>query len=413
MEHPISLTNPGAETGDTTGWTVSAGTITSNTGTISNSGGLSARSGSRYFRLGTSSGGSHTSYQDIVVDSGLEAAIDAGDATTVATVWFVSVNYKPVLTLEFYDGSASLLDTETITTAENRFFWKQLALDVSIPATTRTIRFKIGSTPETGQSGCYFDDLTLVISDSLSTKNQQTVVYAVASHIADNIQSSQEPVLVVSAAEESSGEYLMYGHQFVAYALVRGFGDRRQLRAWTFTQDDHDFYVINLGTAMTLVFDKLSGRWAQWRSPSYNYWRGEDGCSWESYNLCCDPLSGKIWKIDAEGRLDYTTTPITSMVTGQLTLRGRDIRPCYMAELAVSEGQLTSGLEGGDVYFQLRTNDGINWYDHGQVPGQDIGEDITVRWYGLGIMKAPGVVFEITDTGYARRIDGFNIEVGQ
>jgi hypothetical protein len=34
------------------------------------------------------------------------------------------------------------------------------------------------------------------------------------------------------------------------------------------------------------------------------------------------------------------------------------------------------------------------------------------RFYGLGLLKSPGALFEITDYGYARRIDGLNVEMG-
>ena len=237
----------------------------------------------------------------------------------------------------------------------------------------------------------------------------QAVVYAVAGNSAEEARVSQAVPLVTGAAETSNGTYDVYVKQAVAYALVRGL-PRRTMRAWTFTQDDHDFYGINLGEAETIVFDKLTAQWCQWKSPSYAYWRVADCVAWEGYNLGCDPLSGKIWKIDPTGRLDYGTTPIESQVSGMLTERFRKHVPIYMAEVALSEGEPPTGVDAGDVGIQLRTWDGFSWTDHGTVPSTDLGDDITVRFYGLGLMKSPGTVFEITDTGYSRRIDGLNIE---
>jgi hypothetical protein len=242
---------------------------------------------------------------------------------------------------------------------------------------------------------------------------QQLGVYALANQPAESANASQIATPAVVASEGSSLLYKVFSHQLGIYALCRTPSTRRHLRAWRFKQDEHEFYVLNLGETMTLVYDKLTGQWAQWKSPGYNYWRGADGCAWEGYNLCCDPITNVIWKIDADGRLDDETTAITSQVIGMLTERFRKNTPCFMAELAVSEAQPPAGIEAGDAYFQLRTSkDGTDWYDHGQVLSEDAGDDITVRWYGLGLMNAPGHVFEITDTGYARRIDGFNIEVG-
>lgn len=196
--------------------------------------------------------------------------------------------------------------------------------------------------------------------------------------------------------------------------LIKFGRDIRQLRAWTFTQDDHDFYVLNLGDTETLVYDRLTGQWAQWKSPGFAYWRGNDGVQWEGWNICCDSESGKLWIIDPEGRLDEETTPITSIVTGGISTRMRKFAPCFMAELALSEGQPPTGIAEGSVALSLRTSDdgGLSFTNHGSIAGEGIGEDITVRWYGLGIIPPNGRVFEITDTGYARRIDGFNVEVG-
>ena len=243
---------------------------------------------------------------------------------------------------------------------------------------------------------------------------QQLGTYALGQEPVEFIYSSQAGLYILGAAETSSTFHDVKVHQLGAYALVKGLVDRRDLRAWTFTQDDHDFYVLQLGDESTLIFDKRTGQWASWVSPDFVYWRGQDGCDWEGYNLCCDTESGVIWEIDPTSRLDYTTTPITSKVSGQITERFRKFVNCYMAELAVSEAEPPTGVDASTVGITLRTFDsnGLNSVTHGEVTGEAIGDNITVRWYGLGLMQAPGRVFEITDTGYARRIDGLNLEIG-
>lgn len=210
-----------------------------------------------------------------------------------------------------------------------------------------------------------------------------------------------------------TGGLLGVADQLAARILIKFGLDSRKLRAWTFTQDDHDFWVLQLGGALTFVYDKLTQAWAQWKSPGYDYWRGSDGVQWEGWNVTCDTESGIIWEIDADGRLDAGVTPITSVMYGGFTKRFRAEDPCYMAELALSEGQPPSGVDAGDVGITLRTSDdgGVNYINHGEIPSEAIGADITVRWYGLGLMNHPNKIFEITDTGYARRIDGLDVEV--
>lgn len=253
-----------------------------------------------------------------------------------------------------------------------------------------------------------------LVSESPQPRASQLGAYGLVSQPADFIYASQMPNIVLAAAETSSGLFNVYAHQYGAYALVRGVTERRDLRAWPFTQDDHDFWVLQLGEDGTLVFDKLSSQWAQWRSPGKAFWRGNDGVQWEGWNICCDTDTGILWRIDPEGRLDDGTTPITSLVSGKVTTRMRRNAQCHMAEVALSEGEPPTGVDASTLAISLRTtdDDGLNFISHGDITGTAIGSDITVRWYGLGVMPAPGRVFEITDTGYARRIDGFNIEVG-
>lgn len=199
--------------------------------------------------------------------------------------------------------------------------------------------------------------------------------------------------------------------QAVVLVAIRIGAEERTLRAWTFTQDDHDFYVLQLGS-VTYLFDQQTEQWCQWLSPDAPYWRGADGCDWEGINVCCDPDTGKIYKIDADNRLDYATTPIVSQIFGGMTERFRTFVPCYMAEVAISQARPPAGIDASTVGIRLRTYDTMNWLDHGTVSGQPSGNMTYARFYGLGLLRSPGVLFEITDYGYARRIDGLNIEMG-
>lgn len=262
-----------------------------------------------------------------------------------------------------------------------------------------------------------------------ATRNQRAGVYALVKSGApdDDVLISRAGVYSLSTGPaedtlvERSGVYAVGRdpapeidiQRGGVYCLCRHNPEEQLLRAWRFPQDDHEFYVVQLFDR-TLVYDKLTQQWARWNSPDLSYWEGADGCDWQGINVCCDILTGKVWKIDPDNRLDYETTPIQSMVVGHLTERFRQNVPCYMAEVALSEGEPPVGIDATTVGVGLRTSDdgGQSWYNHGIIPGEAIGENITVRWFGLGLMSAPGRVFEITDTGYARRIDGLNIEIG-
>lgn len=419
--HAQTLVNPGAELGDLTGWSHTGDDAYVSTAPD----GIGPHSGSWCF--GLQNGFSDNSFlvQDIAVDVSLEAAIDAGTAAVRVSGWYNNDTQDwQALYVEFYDASAVLIGSETtgLTPSSPINTWAQHELFRMIPENTRTIRIGAHTGSEAFGSRARWDDFEMDISDSgeadwpeeLALHTSQYGVYALVNFPSEALKASQVGIHTVEASEGSSGLYEVNAHQYGVYVLCRGKTDRRDLRAWTFTQDDHDFWVLQLGDGRTLVFDKLTGQWVQWRSPDFAYWRGNDGVQWEGWNVCCDSESGRLWIIDPEGRLDDDTTPITSIISGKVGTRMRTNSQCHMAELTVSEGAPPTGIAEGAVAISLRTtdDDGINYVSHGSVTGEAIGEDITVRWYGLGLMSAPGRVFEITDTGYARRVDGLNIEVG-
>jgi len=408
----LPLVNPGAESNSTTGWTIVAGSWHTPSDPIFPCS-IAAHGGTRYF-TGTISSGTAEMYQDLDV-SAYAASIDAGTCSTIASAYRTETNYQGRIYVKFINALGSVISTVRSPYSTSQCLWLEDRINTAVPANTRTIRIGAQATPLSAPSSFNFDDFSLIFVDTYEAYVHQAVMYGIVTQPAQYLSVLQAPLLLTVQGETSSGEFHFNIQQAVMYALVKKHGDKRKLRAWTFTQDDHDFYVVQLGS-LTLVYDKLTRQWSRWKSPSYNYWRGEDGRGWEGFNVCCDTETGKIWKIDAEGRLDTdgsTITPITSTMVGQLTERFRTMVPCFMAELAVSEGQPPSGVDAGEAYLQLRTSSdgGQTFTDHGNVLSTDLGEDITVRWYGLGLMKAPGQVFEITDTGYARRIDGFNIEV--
>lgn len=418
--HSMTLTNPGAESGSTTGWTSFGDPLA--VGTTYN--GIFPHAGSWLF--GTADGFSEDTgqYQNIDVTA-YAAAIDAGTAAARISGWTNNDGADfSRLWLSFYNGGGTLLE-EQYTNLEQSSpanSWSKHEIYRSMPANTRTVRIGTRNVTNGFASRVRWDEFEMDISDSseadwpaqMATHASQLGIYVLATFPSDEAIASQLGTPVLAASETSSGLYRTLAHQLGCYVLCRPNGDRRELRAWRFKQDDNEFYGIQLGTDGTLVYNMLSQQWCQWRSPGEIFWRVEDVVDWEGFNLGCDSNTGKVWEIDPEGRLDYDDTPIVSIVVGYLTHRMRQFVQCHMAELAVSEGQPPSGFADGSVGISLRTStdDGQTYVNHGEVPGEGIGEDMTARWYGLGLMRQPGMLFELTDTGYARRIDGLDIEMG-
>jgi hypothetical protein len=225
-----------------------------------------------------------------------------------------------------------------------------------------------------------------------------------------NYPTASERVTKLNGLVSVQSNLTLRTTQSEALVAVLYGAEERMLRAWTFTQDGHDFYVVITG-GETYVYDKETEQWAQWASPDAAFWRGVDGVEWQGINVCIDPDTGKLFQIDPQGRLDYKTTPITSIVYGGLTERFRNMPSIFMAEVAVSQNSPPHNVDPTTLSITLETTDTITSYNHGTVNGATTGNHTFARFYGLGLMRSPGMLFKITDTGFARRIDGLNIEM--
>lgn len=407
----ITLTNPGGESANITGWTSNVFSLDFWVDPVQfHSGSYSLRIDDDEF---------NGFYQDHTLTAPEILLADAGTMIIHGSVWQKSYTSGDAghFYMQFLDASGILISNTPSSSGYVAYTsWTQLERYTMVPVGTRTIRIGVFNY----FARIYWDDFVLEYSTNAADFPDATEIdvfqygaYALAAQPADSAAFRQLGVNIVGQAEEVSGLHDVHFQQVGVYALVRPHAERQDLTAWTFKQDDHEFYVLQLNSLDTLVFDKLTGQWTDWISPDYNHWRGADGCNWEGIAVCCDTRSGKLWQIDPEGRLDYEDTPIVSTIVGGFTERMRAFKPVYMAELAISEGQPPAVTEGS-VGISLRTGDGQgNWYSHGEILGEDTGENMTVRWYGLGLAAPSGMVFEITDTGYARRIDGLNIEIGE
>jgi hypothetical protein len=202
----------------------------------------------------------------------------------------------------------------------------------------------------------------------------------------------------------------------VLVAVMIG-AETHRLRAWTFTQDDHDFYVLGLGTLYpTLVLDLMTNQWSEWATEDLINWRASTGIAWDLENVAGDLTEGILWNISADDRRDDFSSdaadarPIISVIRGLLPIRLRNALGCYRADLTLSE---FSPAQVG-VSITLRTSDdfGKSWHSHGTLVLDDPNQNYEVAWASLGLITAPGRIFEIEDTGVAARIDALDVDLG-
>lgn len=157
---PLTITNPGAETGSTSGWTVPTGSFTA---ANTSAGGRSPYQGSWLWRVGANA--LNEMYQDINV-SAYAAQIDTGKVVLLAGCALIQDFTIPELggvAVEFYNGSSTLLQTRiysVLSDDTNGDYWQVAEIMRVIPTGTRTIRlFLIADRNDGTNNDLAFDEV--------------------------------------------------------------------------------------------------------------------------------------------------------------------------------------------------------------------------------------------------------------
>ena len=207
------------------------------------------------------------------------------------------------------------------------------------------------------------------------------------------------------------------------YVAVRGRIANPRVRAWTFTLDGHDFYVLRLGDAGTLVFDNKTKQWIEWDSEDLEFWRAASGITWPggaalahqygSNIVAGDDTYGLLWFLDPEQPYDdypdelneIQQIPFNRVVMGQYPVRGHNFIPCYSLFLSGDNYGLVATDFTPGVTLETSDDAGKTFDDMGTI---NVTVDTTNQeylWTSLGQMQAPGRLFKFTDNGIFARID--------
>lgn len=207
-------------------------------------------------------------------------------------------------------------------------------------------------------------------------------------------------------------------------AIFTGRVDDPSVRAWTFTLDGHDFYVLRLGTEETLIYDLLTEQWHVWSTGEELYWSLFTGVNWFGGNTFSDFFgSNVIVGSDANGSLffldpnkpsdDAAVTgrdpvPFRRRVTSQLAIRGYDRARVYEVQLLGSVSQFDLGADNL-VHLLYSDDRGDNYISAGTVTTSPRDYDIRATWRSLGSFSSPGRLFQVEDFGALKRIDSLTV----
>ena len=208
-----------------------------------------------------------------------------------------------------------------------------------------------------------------------------------------------------------------------ARVLIKGRVDNKKVRAWGFHLDAHDFYVLRLGQTQTIVVDLTTGQASVWKSPDSDVlfahrginWRGLDAAQAQggagSNVVAGSDRSGMLWFLDPDSIEDShpyfdTESAFTRVIVGGVTLRGREAVQCNAISIA-SDPAFTDALTSASL--RISDDQGRSWKDMGTVDTTGDSQDGVIEWRALGQIRAPGRVFELTDTGALKRVNGLDL----
>lgn len=197
-----------------------------------------------------------------------------------------------------------------------------------------------------------------------------------------------------------------------------------RVRAWGFSLDDHDFYVVQLNDTETLVYDVVTGQWCTFLGP-LPYWRAMYGVNWQgatraSYDsglattiVTGDTDGNTLWSLDPDQGWDDQVSgdlqdPIMTRATAGIPIRGSKAYRVFRVFLTLQGGD--PGISPGTVNLSVSDDNGVSFKDFGNVTIQDDNPEQDIVWRSLGTMDQPGRIFQFSDNGASARWDGSDVE---
>lgn len=242
---------------------------------------------------------------------------------------------------------------------------------------------------------------------TISMETSQSGVEVVVEGVAQGVQSSQLEVLLIAGGRIANPH----------------------VRAWTATLDGHDFYFLRLGDNETLVYDTYSNQWSTWYSGTEGgRWKVSTGINWLGADVYASPMGsnivigddtrGILWIADPsrgydEHYLNGNEEPLAfrRRATGQIPIRARETLPCFEVYLTADLGDPV--IFGGAVTLSTSDDAGKNYTNHGSLTVTPDNWEQEFAWRSLGLIKAPGRLFSVTDDGAFKRIDELTINEAQ
>lgn len=196
--------------------------------------------------------------------------------------------------------------------------------------------------------------------------------------------------------------------------VVWGSNVREQLnvRTWGFQLDGHTFYVLHLGMRGTFVYDATTKQWSQWKTQGFPTWNMENGHTWYGGRIVGGAEDGpQLLEIDPNGFLDEGFRTVLRIVTGLVSLRGRN-RSIDVGALRVAAAMVSENAEFPRLRIRWSDDDGDTFEEDMVLDLEATTRDQSLDFRSLGTIYAPGRIFQIEDAGALITITDAELDIG-
>jgi hypothetical protein len=169
-----------------------------------------------------------------------------------------------------------------------------------------------------------------------------------------------------------------------------------ELRAWSFTRDEHTYYVLRVGDAATWALDDSTTLWAPWASKGLTYFRAHLGADVSGTVLAADSDSAAIWQVSST-KLSDVSDEIVRRCIGYLSLK-EGVAPCNTVTAIVDQGVGLISGQGSDPQLLLSISKDLGKTFGAQEAASLGAEGATTtrtRWRPGGTIRAPGWMFMV------------------
>lgn len=252
-------------------------------------------------------------------------------------------------------------------------------------------------------------------------RSSETRVFSIYNYPSISVQASEDQVKLAVKMNSS-----LQVSEARVFAVVRGRIENHKVRAFPFRLDGHDMVVLRLGEEDTLIYDFTTQQWSRWSSEiDNNVWRPSVGNNWTGMGkpfyddgltsdvILGDDTFGLLWGLNAEEGVDEhpdperPNLPYLRKIVGGIPMRLRSTQSVGAAYVTADMGN--PQLAGANISMRTSDDYGKTWTSHGTITVEPGNYDQEFVWRSLGLIKAPGRIFEITDNGATARVDSLDL----